>query len=209
MEIAQSATLATCRALDTSGCSSMRIEPRGERVVPMKRMRKRVAERLKDAQNTYAMLSTFNEVDMTNLTEMRCAELLESCCPFCPSPVSRCAACVDASILVCSIGSHFGSEHKSWRAKARMRSIDASGAPLCVSWAGIWIVFCGVARALEGTYAPFYSCETWMDLPTCLDRTDMYVSLTVAGRNTRMLSWRSMARNWVSCLASSRPRRSR
>ena len=44
---------------------------RGERVVPMKRMRKRVAERLKDAQNTYAMLSTFNEVDMTNLTEMR------------------------------------------------------------------------------------------------------------------------------------------
>ena len=44
---------------------------RGERVVPMKRMRKRVAERLKDAQNTYAMLSTFNEVDMTNITAMR------------------------------------------------------------------------------------------------------------------------------------------
>lgn len=37
----------------------------------MKRMRKRVAERLKDAQNTYAMLSTFNEVDMTNITAMR------------------------------------------------------------------------------------------------------------------------------------------
>ena len=44
---------------------------RGERIVPMKRMRKRVAERLKDAQNTYAMLSTFNEVDMTNITALR------------------------------------------------------------------------------------------------------------------------------------------
>ena len=37
----------------------------------MTRMRKRVAERLKGAQNTYAMLSTFNEVDMTNLIAMR------------------------------------------------------------------------------------------------------------------------------------------
>jgi 2-oxoglutarate dehydrogenase E2 component (dihydrolipoamide succinyltransferase) len=34
-------------------------------------MRKRVAERLKGAQNTYAMLTTFNEVDMTNLIAMR------------------------------------------------------------------------------------------------------------------------------------------
>ncbi len=33
--------------------------------------RRRVAERLKNAQNTYAMLSTFNEVDMTNIMEMR------------------------------------------------------------------------------------------------------------------------------------------
>lgn len=31
----------------------------------------RVAERLKGAQNTYAMLTTFNEVDMTNLMELR------------------------------------------------------------------------------------------------------------------------------------------
>jgi hypothetical protein len=33
----------------------------------MSRLRKRVADRLKQAQNTYAMLTTFNEVDMTNL----------------------------------------------------------------------------------------------------------------------------------------------
>mgnify|MGYP003619079872 CR=1 FL=1 len=37
----------------------------------MTRLRQRVAERLKGAQNTYAMLSTFNEVDMTGLMEMR------------------------------------------------------------------------------------------------------------------------------------------
>jgi hypothetical protein len=33
----------------------------------MSRLRKRVSDRLKQAQNTYAMLTTFNEVDMTNL----------------------------------------------------------------------------------------------------------------------------------------------
>jgi pyruvate/2-oxoglutarate dehydrogenase complex dihydrolipoamide acyltransferase (E2) component len=38
-----------------------------ERRVPMSRLRKRVSDRLKQAQNTYAMLTTFNEVDMTNL----------------------------------------------------------------------------------------------------------------------------------------------
>jgi 2-oxoglutarate dehydrogenase E2 component (dihydrolipoamide succinyltransferase) len=37
----------------------------------MTRLRSRVAERLKNAQNTYAMLTTFNEVDMTNLMDMR------------------------------------------------------------------------------------------------------------------------------------------
>ncbi len=44
--------------------------PREERV-RMTRLRKRVAERLKDAQNTAAMLTTFNEVDMTASMEMR------------------------------------------------------------------------------------------------------------------------------------------
>ncbi len=44
--------------------------PREERV-RMTRLRQRVAERLKDAQNTAAMLTTFNEVDMTASMEMR------------------------------------------------------------------------------------------------------------------------------------------
>ncbi|KHJ89683.1 dihydrolipoyllysine-residue succinyltransferase, E2 component of oxoglutarate dehydrogenase complex [Oesophagostomum dentatum] len=39
--------------------------------VKMNRMRLRIASRLKDAQNTYAMLTTFNEIDMSNIIEMR------------------------------------------------------------------------------------------------------------------------------------------
>lgn len=50
-----------CRALPPVLC----------RRVKMTRLRLRVAERLKGAQNTYAMLTTFNEVDMTGLMEMR------------------------------------------------------------------------------------------------------------------------------------------
>lgn len=37
---------------------------RKETRVKMNRMRQRIAQRLKDAQNTYAMLTTFNEIDM-------------------------------------------------------------------------------------------------------------------------------------------------
>jgi 2-oxoglutarate dehydrogenase E2 component (dihydrolipoamide succinyltransferase) len=44
--------------------------PREERV-RMTRLRKMVAARLKSAQNTAAMLTTFNEVDMTQATAMR------------------------------------------------------------------------------------------------------------------------------------------
>ncbi|HWE72264.1 MAG TPA: 2-oxoglutarate dehydrogenase complex dihydrolipoyllysine-residue succinyltransferase [Stellaceae bacterium] len=46
------------------------IGPREERV-RMTRLRKRIAERLKDAQNTAAMLTTFNEVDMTEVMALR------------------------------------------------------------------------------------------------------------------------------------------
>ncbi|WOL01748.1 hypothetical protein Cni_G10465 [Canna indica] len=42
-----------------------------ERRVSMPRLRKRVATRLKDSQNTFALLTTFNEVDMTNLMKLR------------------------------------------------------------------------------------------------------------------------------------------
>ena len=42
-----------------------------EQRVKMTRLRKRIAERLKDAQNTAAILTTFNEVDMTNILAIR------------------------------------------------------------------------------------------------------------------------------------------
>lgn len=44
---------------------------RTERRVKMTRLRQRVADRLKGAQNTYAMLTTFNEVDMTGIMNLR------------------------------------------------------------------------------------------------------------------------------------------
>jgi 2-oxoglutarate dehydrogenase E2 component (dihydrolipoamide succinyltransferase) len=46
------------------------LEPREERV-PLSRLRQRVAERLKQAQNTAAMLTTFNEADMQNVMAAR------------------------------------------------------------------------------------------------------------------------------------------
>lgn len=47
--------------------------PKGRTVsaVKMNRMRQKIASRLKDAQNIYAMLTTFNEIDMSNLIDMR------------------------------------------------------------------------------------------------------------------------------------------
>ena len=42
-----------------------------EEKVPMSRLRKVIAKRLKEAQNTAAMLTTFNEVDMSSLMKLR------------------------------------------------------------------------------------------------------------------------------------------
>lgn len=44
---------------------------RPEQVVPMTRLRKTLAERLVQAQHTAALLTTFNEVDMTGIMELR------------------------------------------------------------------------------------------------------------------------------------------
>ena len=46
-------------------------EPAGERRVPMTRLRRRIAERLKEAQNTAAMLTTWNEADMSAVVRAR------------------------------------------------------------------------------------------------------------------------------------------
>jgi len=42
-----------------------------EEVVPMTRLRRTIAKRLKDAQNTAAMLTTYNEVDMSQVIALR------------------------------------------------------------------------------------------------------------------------------------------
>ncbi|RHZ50103.1 hypothetical protein Glove_505g33 [Diversispora epigaea] len=47
------------------------INGREEREVKMTRMRSRISERLKEAQNTAASLTTFNEIDMSNIIELR------------------------------------------------------------------------------------------------------------------------------------------
>jgi len=44
---------------------------RNENRVKMSRMRLRIAERLKESQNTAAFLTTFNEIDMSSLMDMR------------------------------------------------------------------------------------------------------------------------------------------
>jgi 2-oxoglutarate dehydrogenase E2 component (dihydrolipoamide succinyltransferase) len=46
---------------------------RREERVKMTRLRQTIAKRLKDAQNTAAMLTTFNDVDMTAVMEARAA----------------------------------------------------------------------------------------------------------------------------------------
>jgi 2-oxoglutarate dehydrogenase E2 component (dihydrolipoamide succinyltransferase) len=45
--------------------------PRAEQRVPMTRLRTRIAERLVQAQQTAALLTTFNEVDLTAVNELR------------------------------------------------------------------------------------------------------------------------------------------
>lgn len=58
-------------APSSSGIPSFTPYARNETRVKMNRMRMRIAERLKESQNTAASLTTFNEVDMSSLMEMR------------------------------------------------------------------------------------------------------------------------------------------
>jgi len=51
--------------------SAVAAGPRSEKRVPMTRLRKRIAERLLDAKNNTAMLTTFNEVNMKPIMDLR------------------------------------------------------------------------------------------------------------------------------------------
>lgn len=70
----ESATKAAPKAAVAAPAASAQKTPVGHRSetrVKMTRMRLRIAQRLKDSQNTAAMLTTFQEVDMTALMELR------------------------------------------------------------------------------------------------------------------------------------------
>ena len=59
------------KAASSVAAAPVIVGDRSETRVKMTRMRVRIAQRLKDSQNTNAMLTTFQEVDMHNLIEMR------------------------------------------------------------------------------------------------------------------------------------------
>lgn len=56
---------------NSSNISKVSFNNRQEHSVKMNRMRLRIASRLKESQNTTAFLTTFNEVDMSSIIEMR------------------------------------------------------------------------------------------------------------------------------------------
>ena len=58
-------------ASDGGAATAGRASSRGEERIKMTRLRQTIAKRLKEAQNTAAMLTTFNDVDMTAVIEAR------------------------------------------------------------------------------------------------------------------------------------------
>ena len=70
-----SSSSSSSKSSSSSSSSSSASKPaagsRGENRVKMSRMRLRIAERLKQSQNTAASLTTFNEIDMSNLMAFR------------------------------------------------------------------------------------------------------------------------------------------
>jgi 2-oxoglutarate dehydrogenase E2 component (dihydrolipoamide succinyltransferase) len=65
-----SAPTASVSAPSSSDTTPVAAKPQ-EEVVPMTRLRRTIAKRLKDAQNTAAMLTTYNEVDMSAVMALR------------------------------------------------------------------------------------------------------------------------------------------
>jgi len=64
-------TTAVSKEKATSNSSTTNSNDRSETRVKMTRMRLRIAQRLKESQNTAAMLTTFQEVDMSTLIKLR------------------------------------------------------------------------------------------------------------------------------------------
>ena len=67
----QSAEAKEAKAAASAAPDDVALGPRDEKRVPMSRLRARVAERLLEAQANAAILTTFNEVDLQNVIELR------------------------------------------------------------------------------------------------------------------------------------------
>jgi 2-oxoglutarate dehydrogenase E2 component (dihydrolipoamide succinyltransferase) len=67
------ATSAAPTPTPTPAAAPIPVGGRNDRRVPMSRLRAKIAERLKEAQNTAAMLTTFNEVNLKPLMDTRAA----------------------------------------------------------------------------------------------------------------------------------------
>ncbi|KKC65107.1 dihydrolipoamide succinyltransferase [Citrobacter amalonaticus] len=65
------AAKAEAKAPAAAPAPQAQLDARGEKRVPMTRLRKRVAERLLEAKNSTAMLTTFNEVNMKPIMDLR------------------------------------------------------------------------------------------------------------------------------------------
>ena len=63
--------VSTPQAIDETVAEITQLAEREQISVPMTRLRKRIATRLKEAQNTAAMLTTFNEVNMQPIMDIR------------------------------------------------------------------------------------------------------------------------------------------
>ena len=70
-QVATKAAPAPSAPAAPAGLNDLHAEGRNDRRVPMSRLRKRIAERLKEAQNTAAMLTTFNEVNLKPMMDTR------------------------------------------------------------------------------------------------------------------------------------------
>lgn len=68
---AKAAQPAKAKAVEETKAPVAPLAGRSEKRVPMTRLRKRVAERLLEAKNSTAMLTTFNEVNMKPIMELR------------------------------------------------------------------------------------------------------------------------------------------
>lgn len=70
-EQASAPAVDTGRSVDDVAAEETEFDVNGVKRVPMTRLRRRIAERLVSAQNSAAMLTTFNEVDMTGVFALR------------------------------------------------------------------------------------------------------------------------------------------